>query len=349
MSNRQNQRNAQPSSGVPRNQNNNRRGQGVNRGGVRPQNYRAESYNDRSTGENLQQNVEVRERVVETRDNVRTGPLRQPPQPRQMLSTTSSAPRDDPMYDGDAMASRPTTTQLGHNLDFSSFAPIIEETYRQCESENPRMGRELPFCMYQHAMVEHLNAYLIHQQKFDNADVRFQTDMDPLEVINAKDFQIPKVVHSYISGIGRALTPAGEAVRVNLPAAGTPRITEDVLSSGSFGGMDAVTHSAYECYWSPFVSKKLIERTVDMNTRPTAAGRNFGDWNPFPPGNYPAHAVFNGNLLGYHQPQRLHVDAINILNDCQFDESDTITGRLCHSAACIERTSMTLAPEQGQS
>lgn len=239
MSYRQNnQRYAQPSSGVPRD--NRRGGHQQGRGRSRPRDfYRLQSYNDKKSKEVWGRMVETEERANQARQHLRTGPPRPQARPaapaRTVQSTVTSAPRFDPMYDGDAAASRPVTVQLGHNIDYSGFAVIIEETYRQCESENPRMSRELPFCVYQHALVEHLNAYLMHQQKFENADPRFQADMDPLEVINAKDFQIPAVVHNYISGVGKALTPTGVSVKVNLPAAGTPRGLVDHLDSGSFG------------------------------------------------------------------------------------------------------------------
>lgn len=342
MSSRQwSQRDALSSSGVPR-YNNSERGRQPQRRGIRPRDfYRMEAYNEQRADGDWAKMVEADDRATQARSRVRSGPRSQPQRRNiDIRSTVASEPRDELIYDGEAAASRPVTTQLGHNLDYSGFAVLIEEAYRQCESENPRMQRELPFCVYQHAMVEHLNAFLLHMQKFENADPRFQDDADPLEIINAKDFYIPRVVHEYISGIGKSLTATGESVRVNLPTAGTPRGNEDPLTSGSFGAITAETHNAYECYWSPFISQKMIERTHAVNT---AARKDFGPWNPFPAGTFPDKAVLNENLLGYHLPQRLHSDALNVISDCNFDEGNTMSGRLCHSAACIERTSLTLS------
>lgn len=59
------------------------------------------------------------------------------------------------------------------------------------------MSRELPFCMYQHANVEVLMAYLIRQQKFENGDARFDGFTDPLEAINASDIDSPGSLRIY--------------------------------------------------------------------------------------------------------------------------------------------------------
>lgn len=80
-----------------------------------------------------------------------------------------------------------------------------------------------------------------------------------------------------------------------------------------------------------------------MNTRFQANQRNFGPWNPFPAGTCPLGGVLTSDFLGYHVPQRMHNDAVNVLLDCDFEIGDTVSGRLCHSAACIKRTSMTLS------
>lgn len=218
-------------------------------------------------------------------------------------------------------------------MDFSGFAVLLEETYRACHIEN-----QLPFCMFQHAYVVLLNAYLITQQKF-NSDSRFSSFEDPLAIIDASNIVIPKPIYLYIQGIGQSLTWSGETVQVNLPVGGTPRGPGDGLTSGSFGPLTAENHNAYECYFSPYVSQKLIERTLQVNKAKAKEERNFGDWNPFPNGTFPAEGIPNENLLGYKQPERLPATSIFLLEKCKFNNGPTIIGKLCYSPACISQTS----------
>lgn len=214
-------------------------------------------------------------------------------------------------------------------MDFSGFAVLLEQVYQACENENRRLRRELPFCVFQHAHVELLNAYLMSQQRFKNTD--------PLEAIDAKYFVIAKPIYVYIQGIAKSVTLSGETVQVNFPVGGTPRGPGEGLTSGSFGPLTAENHNAYECYFSPYVSQKLIERTLQENKKGQYNG-NFGEWNPFPNGTFPAEGIPNKNLLGYYEPEILHFDAVNILENCEFEQGTTIFGLLCHSPFCMSRT-----------
>lgn len=112
------------------------------------------------------------------------------------------------------------------------------------------------------------------------------------------------------------------------------------MVSGSFGPVTAINHNAYECYFSPYISRRLIERTLEMNT---AAIPNFGSWNPFPPENIPNNAVPNSNLLGYYKPDKLNQETINLLQNCNFQNGPTITGLLSHSAECMFHTTSVLS------
>lgn len=116
---------------------------------------------------------------------------------------------------------------------------------------------------------------------------------------------IHQAVYEYIQGIGKTLSPTGESVRVNLPEAATPQPPANNIESGSFGPVTANNHNAYECYFSPYISKKLIQRTLVANEFGRAAA-NYLDWNPFPEGTFPCGSTPTANLLGYYRPQILH-------------------------------------------
>jgi len=106
-------------------------------------------------------------------------------------------------------------------------------------------------------------------------------------------------------------------------------------------------HNAYECYPSPFVSWRLIERTIWANQHPNNPAA-WGPWNPFlqddaaapDPGYYPfpANAMPTENLLGYHLPERclkLSIDSIPLI--C--DTSDSVDGQIRYCSEATARVS----------
>lgn len=139
------------------------------------------------------------------------------------------------------------------------------------ETENARIARELPLAMYQHAVVEVLDAYALQQHKIENGDGLLTAMMDPLDSIQAKDILIPKPLFDYISSIRKTVTPTGETIRVNLPRIVIPQgpiaahLPVAACEAGSFGQPTADSHNAYECYWSPLITKQLIDDIIRAN------------------------------------------------------------------------------------
>lgn len=291
----------------------------------------------------------------------RRGPPRRP-QGMPAPSVTETPPNDDILYDGDGSGSKTSKTTVGHNLDYAGFLPLLEETYRFYDDQQQSFSKDLPFCLWQHTYTELLNASIMSQAK-SNGDVFFDDHPDALGSLHAVEINVPLPIKAYIEGATKALAPDGEVVYVNLPVAAVPQGTihaiPDVneageeqdprpgIPSGSFGPVDVETHNAYECYVSPYITRRLIERTLEVNTMVpgnTAASRTaythrFGDWQPLPEGFYPEGATPNENLLGYRRPGFVRNEDLNDLMLCRFYDSDSILGRLAHCVHAVTRTS----------
>lgn len=261
------------------------------------------------------------------------------PQPSEQISTAETAPRDDLMYDGYFTGSKPVRSDFSHNLDFSSFPLLCERVWLSMETEDGRLRRQMPYCLFLHTMVEYLTAYLITVTKFQNADSRFEGFTDPLKSMRASSYLIPKPIYEYIVSIGKAVTSTGTTVKFNYPTAGTPRgpQTDPDVASGTFGPCTDVTHNAYECYVSPYITRSLIERTLYANT--TTTKKRFDDWEPLPPSYYPPNSTPNQNLLGYQKPERLNPDGIEKLRNLNFYNDDTPLGWICHCDEVVARVS----------
>lgn len=299
----------------------------------------------------------------------RRRPFRRP-QDIPAPSSVETPPNDDILYDGDGNGSKATQTTVGTNLDYSGFIPLLEETYNFYDDQQQTFSQALPFCLWQHTYTELLNASILSQAK-SNGDVFLCDYPDALATLSAVEINVPLPIKAYIEGATKALAPDGEVIKLNLPqiaipqgpiaaveavvGGDNPHDAIDGLPSGSFGDVTADSHNAYECYVSPYITRKLIERTLEVNTMTqgnTAASRalyaaRFGDWQPFPTGRYPDNAIPNGNLLGYRRPRHIKAENLNDLMECRFFNGDSILGRLAHCAHAINRTSAAVANHKG--
>nr|AWY11053.1 orf1 [Galbut virus] len=269
--------------------------------------------------------------------------------PEPKPTTVEQGQRDDPMYEGPCTSTTASTTLFGHNLDYSGYVALIREFYINTTALNPRLPRELPFCMFQHAMFGALHARLVQIQYYENSDPLVQNFPNSVEVFGGKDYQIPKIIAEYLDSLTTGLTPTGEKIKINFPELSLPQgpVNEDPLRaaapSGTFGIPTALNHNVYECYPSPFISRRLIERTLEVN-RTT---KDFGDWDPFPSGWLPRNSLVNGNLLGYYRPEQLQPDALSRLAECTFADDSTFLGRIAYSPSCVENTMLHLSRIKG--
>lgn len=281
-------------------------------------------------------------------------PLTQPEKPSiskqpDYRSKTAQKPMDEPLYDiGQYSTMVPVNDTISHNLDYSGFHQVMVSTYEQFTEADPRFRRALPFCIFQHYCVEILNAHLIDLAK-RNGNPTFMLGMDVSRLLNLEELYVPKPIAEYLASISNSVTEAHDSLLVNLPVAGTPQPPVNVpqpapipdvrLPSGTFGAVNVNSHNAYETYWSPYVTRRLIEQTIAAN----GAGQNPAPWNPFPNGAVTAQGNPNLNLLGYAIPERLNQEGLQQLAGITFTDDATIAGRLCHSPAVIQRTNSALA------
>uniref|UniRef100_A0A1B0FG57 Uncharacterized protein n=1 Tax=Glossina morsitans morsitans TaxID=37546 RepID=A0A1B0FG57_GLOMM len=263
---------------------------------------------------------------------------KQEAEPAIRPSTTQTAPRDEPLYTGNNRGSKPVKKTLAQNLECSGFIPLICQVYDRIAVEDQRIPRNLPYPIFQHAMCEFLVAFQLHQAKYVLKVPALQTIMDPLAAISAEEYNIPIPIFEYICGFSPTITPTGDKVYWNLPSVAIPKAEEvhnnRTFRSGSFGPITAENHNVYECYISPYITSQYV---IDTASHPPNSRRY--EWAPLLAGWFPANGVPNENLLGYQPIQRLHPDAIRKCNECTFDDGDSITGRLCHSAYAMNLTS----------
>lgn len=95
------------------------------------------------------------------------------------------------------------------------------------------------------------------------------------------------------------------------------------------------------CYPSPFITRRLVEKTLDRQTR------DFDNWDLLPTGWLPRNAVINGNLLGYYKPEQLQPDALSRLAECTFCDDETFLGRIASSPTCVENSMLYLSTIKG--
>ena len=235
------------------------------------------------------------------------------------------------------------------NLEFSNFPIIVNTLYNTMASKDSRIRRTLPFCMFQHYLCEILNAVLLSRVIEQNSDERFKNERDPYDIINMKNMMIPTPFVDYINGITSVVIQGGDKIFFNLPDGGVPqeRIDPQIkdttvvrcgLPSGSFGACVKDNHNEYECYVSPYITKRLIEKTIEVNS----SNERLGPWNLLPAGYFPTGFHCTKNLLGYAEPERLNAESLNAFQDIRFTDSNTMAGRLCHSMELISKVNLEL-------
>ncbi|XP_017764647.1 PREDICTED: uncharacterized protein LOC108554033 [Eufriesea mexicana] len=253
--------------------------------------------------------------------------------------------KDEPMWAfGPFNGTQPKRQINQHNLDFSTFPLLCERVYMNLESVNPRLRKEMPFCMFQHVMVSALNAYLINHVRTVNAEDRFADEESPVNLF-ATDFVLPADIAEYLKNIANTVTPQGNLIRVNVPDACIPKPPMPAegeipcLASGTFGAVTAENHNAYECYVSPFITASLVTATKNQNVSKTFDAA----WNPLPAGAFPTGTVPNENLLGYKKKvERLNPEGLQAIANPEFQEGDNMAGRLRISSQFNARVSGTL-------
>lgn len=246
----------------------------------------------------------------------------------------------------------PVTQRYSQNLEHGGFTAILNETYLNLEAVNPRLRRDLPFCLFQHTATEALNAYLISTAKKENADARFGDEEDPLAIIGAGSLVLPTPVVEYIHTFGQTTDSQGDAIQMNLPDIAVPQhpipavatAAQPRIPSGSFGPVTADSHNAYECYASPYVSKRLVEETLQQN----AAGVFNQEWQPLPAGRFPQGATPTRNLVGWRPAERLNFEGLNRLEGLVFSDEPTMAGRLAHCSEVINRCNTYFESQAGK-
>lgn len=266
-----------------------------------------------------------------------TAPAPPQPTPESRVSTTETPPKDEAMYVSEQRGSRPTTKAVSHNFEFSQYALLIRNSWNVMASKSTVFQRNCPFAMYQHVMVEILNAYVLQFQKVNVATDDLQPLMDALGAIRAHEALMPEPLYNFILSLDNATTSTNDKIRFNYPEVAIPQGPIDIpadpeadenadpvrVEAGSFGPPTAENHNVYECYYSPLVTKEFVAATIRNRDRDAY-------WNPFPQEWLPRGSRVNENLLGWWPTERLHADSYRVLLNCEFDNSDTITGRLRH-------------------
>lgn len=221
----------------------------------------------------------------------------------------------------------PSKKTVSHNIDLAGFPLLCRSVWDTMSREDDRLARTMPFPLFLHSMTVIANAYLLDYAKFTNRNVTLQQLANPLEMIGVASTFMPKPIFEYLCSIGTALSQTNESIFVNYPDVAIPKGPVDGVASGTFGVPGPDNHNVYECYLSPYVTRRYIEKTITANN-----GRFHSNWNPFPQEWLPVGASINSNLNGYFPIEKFHRDAITRLERCDFCDDDSILGRLCFSA-----------------
>lgn len=265
------------------------------------------------------------------------GPENRPVRSEQRAITETPPVDEDLWTAGPYAGTHPTVQEYSSNIDCSTFPLVIEAAYLAMEGADPRIRRQMPFCMFQHAMNEVLQVYLIEIAKFENCDREFMDESSPIGIL-PEGMMIPEAVAEYIRSLAPATNAAGDKIKLNFPAAARPLPMTNILEAGSFGVCDANSHNAYECYMAPIVTMRLIEATVAQN----AHGAAIGDWDPLPAALVPANTTPTPNLLGYRIPERLNQEGVNKIANLLFTNDATIAGRIRDCPQLMHSVSLTL-------
>ncbi|KAI4490367.1 hypothetical protein M0802_010638 [Mischocyttarus mexicanus] len=294
----------------------------------------------------------TRSKAWKSKQTARPPPLQDPAEVRGPVVAKAKTENliDEPLWTfGVYSGTQPERQTNQQNLDFSTFPLLCERTYVNLEKINPRIRREMPFCMFQHVMTSALNAYLIHHVGFVNMENRFANEESPLNLF-PDDFIIPSDIAEYLRSIANIVTPQGSLVRVNVPDIGIPQMAlpavdaVPALPSGTFGAVTPENHNAYECYVSPYITSELVSQTFAQNM-----ARRFEAWNPLPVGSFPAGTVPNENLLGYRaQVEMLNPEELQSIAEPGYVVDDCMAGRLRISSDFNARVSGTLKRMEDQ-
>lgn len=66
-----------------------------------------------------------------------------------MKVVKETVPTDKPLFQVEGIsATHPVTKRYCQNLDFSGLIPLVEQTYDDLRTQDNRLGREMPYCMF---------------------------------------------------------------------------------------------------------------------------------------------------------------------------------------------------------
>ncbi|XP_032689498.1 uncharacterized protein LOC116852862 [Odontomachus brunneus] len=177
----------------------------------------------------------------------------------------------------------------------------------------------MPFCKFFHAMTICLNACLFNTVTSISKENRYNNEEDAMSLIH-QDMLIPQPIAEYFSMINT--TALGDIVYVNLPDCCLPQLSiPDVgdlprIPPRNFGSVTPDSYNAYECYVSPYITRRHIEAYRDTELI----------YDPLPIEHLPQDATPNKNLLGYFFPVTITDDERQKMY--HFPEEDNMTGRL---------------------
>ncbi|KOC60713.1 hypothetical protein WH47_07709 [Habropoda laboriosa] len=132
----------------------------------------------------------------------------------QYMSTSSTALRDDPMYNF-TQGSRQVFKRKCQNVEHSSFPQLCDATYRQLRGFAPRLQREMPYPIFLHAMNTVLQTWLLDTARNVNQEIRWQDEEQPMSAI-PREMIIPTPIAEYLSLINNNIIPNGDTIRINM-------------------------------------------------------------------------------------------------------------------------------------
>lgn len=115
------------------------------------------------------------------------------------VSKTSTPPLDEAKFDGSALGSVPTQNRNCHNLDFSGFPQLVQQTYETMATRDDRFRRRMPFCLYNYYLTVLLNTKLMYVLQSENGDITLRAEGDLNFILD--EFVVPEPIEQYFNSM----------------------------------------------------------------------------------------------------------------------------------------------------
>lgn len=201
-------------------------------------------------------------------------------------------------------------------LDFSHYLNIVRSSYVTIGMLDRGLHKYMSLSMYEYYCTILLWYKICHvlseRGEFIEDLLSFDRLMSPVKTA------IPKDIQRYLSGIGNIVDHSDKKVYLRLLLHLCEETLIDKVAMGTYGKVNATTHTAYETLPAPFISLRRIIEDLRKTRNPRATADWDLDTSIKPDGVFKPTA----NLLGWLPAKRLTEEQVGLLESAGFDYQD---------------------------